>query len=108
YAGRLTQLLPAGLPGTVARTAHASVGAALTAAGAVAHAGQPGLATGLHDAAANAFFHGFTTANYVAAGVALAGAAMALALLPAHPAMDHPDAEATSLAGVTSPPAAAA
>jgi EmrB/QacA subfamily drug resistance transporter len=40
----------------------------------------------LHDAAIAAFFHGFQAANYVAAGVTAAGALMALALLPAHPA----------------------
>jgi Xaa-Pro aminopeptidase len=85
YASRLARLLPAGLPGTVSRAAHASVGAALSAASAARHGGHPALAAGLHDAASAAFFHGFSTANYVAAGVALAGALMALALLPAQP-----------------------
>jgi hypothetical protein len=32
-----------------------------------------------------AFLHGFHAANYVSAGVAAAGAVMALALLPAQP-----------------------
>ena len=107
YASRLTQLLPANLPGTIARTAHASVGAAVTAASVLRGGGHPTLAAGLHDAAANAFFHGFSTANYLAAGVALAGALMALVLLPAQPTLST-DAEATSLAGVPSSPAAAA
>ena len=35
-ARRLTGMLPSGLPAAVARTAHASVGAALTAAGKLA------------------------------------------------------------------------
>jgi EmrB/QacA subfamily drug resistance transporter len=92
YASRLTSALPAALPATVARTAHASVGAALTAADRLGHAGHPALATALHDAASSAFFHGFTAANYLAAGVAAAGAVMALALLPAHPTLSSEDA----------------
>jgi hypothetical protein len=85
YASRLTGGLPAGLPGTVARTAHGSVGAALTTADQLGSAGHPALASAIHSAASSAFFHGFHAANYVAAGVAAAGAGMALALLPAHP-----------------------
>jgi EmrB/QacA subfamily drug resistance transporter len=85
YAGRLTSALPAGLPAGVARTAHGSVGAALAAAGEIAHAGHPALAAAVQRAAGAAFFHGFHAANFVAAGVAGAGAVMALALLPAHP-----------------------
>jgi EmrB/QacA subfamily drug resistance transporter len=107
YARRLTQLLPAGLPNALGASAHASVGAALGAAGAARHAGHPALAAGLHHAASVAFFDGFSTANYLAAGVALAGALMALVLLPAHPALtsdDHP----TALAEMPSAPAAIA
>jgi hypothetical protein len=85
YAGRLESVLPAGLPAGVARSAHASVGAALTAAIKLTHAGHPVLASAIHDAADSAFFHGFSAANYLAAGVAAAGALMALALLPAQP-----------------------
>ncbi len=97
YASRLTSALPGGLPATAAKTAHGSVGAALTAAGGLAQAGHPALAAAIHDAASSAFFGGFHTANYVAAGVAAAGAVMALALLPAHPTAstdDAPDAQA--------------
>ena len=44
----------------------------------------------MHHAADAAFFHGFSAANYVAAGVAAAGAVLALALLPAQPlTSDH-------------------
>src|SRR3984885_3662024 len=93
YARRLTGLLPAGLPSAAARSAHASVGAGLGAAGALGHAGQASLAAGLHHAASTAFFHGFSTANYVTAGVAAAGAAMALALLPAQPVAVPADTE---------------
>ncbi len=85
YASRLTSALPAGLPAGDAQTAHGSLGAALTVGGKVAQAGHPTLAAAIHDAASSAFFDGFQTANYVAAGVAAAGAVMALALLPAQP-----------------------
>ncbi|MGH2910324.1 MAG: MFS transporter [Solirubrobacteraceae bacterium] len=85
YASRLTSMLPSGLSAAVARTAHASVGAALTAAGKLAGLGHPALAAAVHSAASSAFFDGFHTADYVSAGVAAAGAVMALALLPAQP-----------------------
>jgi EmrB/QacA subfamily drug resistance transporter len=88
YASRLTG---AHLPVTVDRTAHESVGAALTAAGSLGSAGRPALASTVHDAAAAAFFHGFHAANYVAAGVAAAGAVMAVLLLPAHPTVIDDD-----------------
>jgi hypothetical protein len=91
YASRLTSALPAGLPATVDRTAHASVGAALTVAGKLNHADHPVLASAIHNAANSAFFHGFSAANYLAAGVAAVGAVMALALLPAHPTTSGDD-----------------
>jgi EmrB/QacA subfamily drug resistance transporter len=105
YASRLTAALPAGLPSTVARTAHASVGAALTVADRIGHTGHPALAVAIHDAASRAFFDGMSTANYLAAGVAIAGAAMALALLPAHPTLGSDEA---SLPALGSPRAAEA
>jgi predicted MFS family arabinose efflux permease len=107
YAGRVTRLLPSALPGTIARTAHASVGAALTVAERLGHGGHPVLATTVHDAATSAFFRGFSTANYLAAGVAFAGALMAVVLLPAHPTASA-DTETTGLAGMASPAAAEA
>ena len=85
YATRLTGALPKGLPASVVRTAHASVGAAFTVAGKLTHARDPLLASAVHDAANSAFFQGFHAANYLAAGIAAAGAVIALALLPAHP-----------------------
>ena len=91
YASRLTSGLPVGLPATVDRTAHASVGAALTVA-AKTHASHPALASAVHNAASTAFFQGFHTANFVAAGVAAAGAVMALWLLPAQPTTSSEDA----------------
>jgi predicted MFS family arabinose efflux permease len=91
YASRLTSALPVSSPGTVARAAHTSVGAALTTASNLALAGHPALASAIHNAANAAFFHGFTAANYLAAGVAGAGAVMALVLLPAQPTTSRDD-----------------
>jgi hypothetical protein len=92
YASRLTSALPTGLPAGVARTAHMSVGGALTLADKLLHGGHPALAAAIHDAGSAAFFHGFHAANFVAAGIAAAGAVMALALLPAHPTVSSDDA----------------
>src|SRR5262249_20257598 len=85
YASRLTAALPARLPGVLARTAHQSVGAALTVASRLGDAGRLGLADQVHNAGSGAFIHGLTVACLVAAGVAAAGAMMAAALLPAQP-----------------------
>src|SRR5581483_712134 len=85
YSSRLSEQLPARVPASVMRTAHASLGAALTVAGKLTHAGHPLLGSALYNAANAAFFQGFHAANYVAAGIAAAGAVMALALLPAQP-----------------------
>jgi EmrB/QacA subfamily drug resistance transporter len=99
YASRLASLLPTRLPATVARTAHQSVGAALTVAHDLAHAGHPALAAAIHNAASSAFFHGLHAADWVAAGAAVAGAVIALLLLPAHPVIRPEDvpSEATAL-----------
>jgi EmrB/QacA subfamily drug resistance transporter len=105
YASRLTSLLPVRLPASITHTAHASVGAALGTASTLLHTGHPALAAAVHNAASSAFFHGFHAANFVSAGVAAAGAVMALALLPAHPTVPgDEDAELPA----TAPAAAAA
>jgi hypothetical protein len=106
YASRVTGALPASLPAHLARAAHGSVGAALTLASRLVHAGHPALAEAIHNAAGWAFFSGFHTANYVAAGVAAAGAVMALALLPAQPTAGTDDVPQTQPLG--SPATAAA
>jgi EmrB/QacA subfamily drug resistance transporter len=90
YASRLTSALHGGVPASVDHAAHGSVGAAFATAEQLDRAGQPALASAIHDGASAAFFHGFAAANYVAAGVAAAGALLALAFLPAHP-KTHPD-----------------
>src|ERR671935_132127 len=91
YASRLAGGLPPRLPAPAATDAHGSVGAALTAADQLAQGGHPALAAAVHNAASSAFFDGFHTANFVAAGVAAAGALMALALLPSHPTVSTDD-----------------
>jgi len=106
YISKLATALPVGLPATVVRSAHESVGAALTAAGGIAHVGHPALAAAVHDAASSAFFGGFHAANFVAAGVAAAGALMALALLPAQPTTGGDDAP--EVRAISSPATAAA
>jgi EmrB/QacA subfamily drug resistance transporter len=88
YASRLTSALHGDLPASVDQAAHESVGAAFATAEQLDQAGQPALASAIHDGASAAFFHGFAAANYVAAGVAAAGALVALAFLPAHPKPD--------------------
>jgi len=102
YASRLTSLLPPRLPTALVHAAHESAGAALILAGHLSHAGQVAYGAAVHDAASNAFFHGFSAANIVLAGVAAAGALMALALLPAHPVRAPAD---TSEAHVQAQPA---
>jgi hypothetical protein len=85
HGTRLTGLLPSATPRPLADTAHDSVGAALGVADGLAGDGRTDLADRAHDAATSAFFHGFSTANLVAAGVAATGALIAILLLPAHP-----------------------
>lgn len=89
YASRLAGTVPA----SVARTTGGSVGAALGTAGTLARTGHPRLAATIHDAASAAFFHGFHAGDFVAAGVAAAGALMAFALLPAHPTVEIEQSE---------------
>jgi EmrB/QacA subfamily drug resistance transporter len=85
YSGRLTEALPAQLPGSVADAADRSVGTAFGAALQLDAAGHPDLARGLHQSAESAFFDGFQIAVLVAAGIALAGALVAAALIPNQP-----------------------
>ncbi len=99
FTSRLTATLPGALPSNLAHTAHSSVGAALAVSGSLDQAGQSGLAGQVHAAASAAFFHGFSAGNLLAAGVAFAGAILAIAFLPAHPL--RPSAEPSA------PPAAA-
>jgi EmrB/QacA subfamily drug resistance transporter len=90
YASHLANALPAALPGSIADSANRSVGTALGAAGRLEAVGQSGIARSLHDAATSAFFDGFQTAVLVAAGIALGGALVALALIPNQPPQTRP------------------
>jgi len=106
YASRLTSALPGGLPAPVDQAAHDSVGAAFATADQFGRTGHPALASAVHDGASLAFFHGFSAANYLAAGVAAAGALIALALLPAHPPTNSDDTpEPRSLGSPATAPA---
>jgi hypothetical protein len=86
YNSRLSDRLPAELAPRLARTAHNSVGGTLALANRASVNGHPALANSVHAAASNAFFHGFSTACLVAAGVSAVAAIATLVLLPAHPA----------------------
>jgi len=88
YNSRLSDRLPAELAPRLARTAHDSVGGALALANGTSVNGHPALANAVHAAASNAFFHGFSAACLVAAGVSAVAAIGALVLLPAHPTTD--------------------
>jgi EmrB/QacA subfamily drug resistance transporter len=85
YGSRLGSILSAPLPSAASAAAHRSVGGAFEAATTLEAGHQTAVARALHDAASNAFFHGFAVACVVAGGVAAAGAVMAVALIPAHP-----------------------
>ena len=58
-------------------------GTALGTAAQLRRAGKP--AGREHDANSDAFFHGFQASVYVAVAIALAGAVMALVLIPSQP-----------------------
>jgi len=106
YASRLTAMLPSRLPAALTRTAHTSVGEALGVANGLRNGGHTALGIAVHHAATSAFFHGFSAANLVAAGVAATGALIALAWLPAQPTARPVDArEAGSMPAPTGTPA---
>ena len=105
YASRLGDLLPAAVPAGAATGAGESVGAALSVAGEAGQAGHPGLAAAIGEAANSAFFSGFHAGDFVAAGVAAAGAVMAFALLPAQPTA--PEREPREAGDFTAPAASA-
>ena len=85
YGSRLGSMLSVPLPSAASASAHRSVGGAFEAATTLEAGDQTAVARALHDAASNAFFHGFAVACVVAGGVAAAGAVMAVVLIPAHP-----------------------
>jgi EmrB/QacA subfamily drug resistance transporter len=85
FSNRLTGTLPAHLPAALTHTANSSIGAALGVAHGLAQGGHLALASAVRVTATNAFMHGIHGGELLAAVVSLAGAALALVLLPAHP-----------------------
>ncbi|MET9912825.1 DHA2 family efflux MFS transporter permease subunit [Streptomyces sp. NPDC006476] len=99
YDSRLTHFLPATLPHTLTAPAHQSIGAAYAVADRLTTSGQSGPADALRHAATNAFDHGLAIGCVVAGAVAVAGALLAAAFLPAQPAPQRePAAEPGELA----------
>jgi hypothetical protein len=85
YSSRLTGSLPAALPHALASLAHESVGAAFGVSSQLAAHGQGTVAAAVHQVATSAFDHGLSVGCVVAASIALAGALLAAAFLPAQP-----------------------
>jgi hypothetical protein len=97
YGTRLASGLSGQLPPSALAVAQRSVGAAFETTSQLGAAHHPALAATLHNAATNAFFDGFNVACLVAAAVALAGAVMAAALIPAQPPQPHAEAVSTNI-----------
>src|SRR5437867_3333162 len=85
YSNRLGTSIPADLPLQAASAAKSSIGGALVAAQNLELHGVAGQAQGLRQAATGSFLHSFAGSLRVAGVVALAGSAMAAALLPSRP-----------------------
>jgi EmrB/QacA subfamily drug resistance transporter len=91
YRSQLDAVIAGKLSPSATSVAHNSVGGAFETATQLQAAHHTALAEMLHHAASSAFFDGFSVACLMAAGVALAGAFMAAALIPAQP--PQPSAE---------------
>ncbi len=89
YHSRLDATIPPGLPQAAIRGADSSVGGAAVAGHVLTHQGLVQAAGNLTSTATGAFMHSFAGGSRVAAGVALAGAVLAAALLPARPRDDR-------------------
>jgi hypothetical protein len=103
YASRLTTSLPATLPHTLTNLARQSVGAAFGVSGQLAARGQGAAADAVRQAATSAFDHGISVGCVVAGAVAVAGALLAGAFLPAQPPqMPGPEQHLSELIPATS------
>jgi EmrB/QacA subfamily drug resistance transporter len=102
YNSRLNAALPAALPQTLTRLAHQSVGAAFAVSGQLTAHGQPAAAAVVRQAAINAFDHGLSLGCVVAGAVALAGALLAAAFLPAQPPQPESEHQPVATAEITS------
>ncbi|MFC4035048.1 MFS transporter [Streptomyces polygonati] len=85
YDSRLDNALPASLPPQLTHLAHQSVGSAFGVSSQLAAHGQPAMADAVRQAATQAFDHGLSIGCVVAGLVAVAGALLASAFLPAQP-----------------------
>jgi hypothetical protein len=85
YGSRLDARLPAALPSSARAIAHQSVGGAYAVVQQLTGTGRATLGPAVRDAANNAFIHGISAGCLVAAGVAAAGALLAVRFLPAQP-----------------------
>jgi hypothetical protein len=101
YAARLTAALPAALPPALSDLARQSVGAALGVSGQLAAHGRGAIAGAVRQTAVSAFDHGLSVGCVVAGAVAVAGALLAVAFLPAQPT--PPPGSDRQLSGRTAP-----
>jgi EmrB/QacA subfamily drug resistance transporter len=85
YDSRLDASLPATLPPQLTNLAHQSVGAAFSVSDQLTARGQGAAADAVRQAATNAFDHGLSVGCIVAGAVAVGGAMLAAAFLPAQP-----------------------
>lgn len=100
YSARLTTTLPAALPSALTNLVHESVGAAFGVSHQLAGYGRTGAADAVRQAATGAFDHGLSIGCLVAGAVAIAGALLAAAFLPAQPPQE-PDAGDISIESPT-------
>ena len=85
YGTHLNSVLPTALPHPLAEATHQSVGAAFGVSGQLSAHGQGALGDAVRQAAITAFDHGLSIGCVVAACVAVGGALLAAAFLPAQP-----------------------
>jgi EmrB/QacA subfamily drug resistance transporter len=85
YGSKLTTGLPTHFPSGLSAIAHQSVGAAIVVSRRLSTAGLKQIGAVVHHAVFAAFLHGISVACLVAGGVALLGAVIAAAFLPAQP-----------------------
>jgi EmrB/QacA subfamily drug resistance transporter len=85
YGTKLAAGLPARLPSGLSAVAHQSVGAAIAVSNRLSAVRLTHLGATVHRAAFDAFLHGISVGCLVAGGVAVLGALVAIAFLPAQP-----------------------
>jgi EmrB/QacA subfamily drug resistance transporter len=92
------------IPAAAAEPARESIGGALEAARRIAEAGQADAALKLAAVAKDGYLDGMAAGCLVAAGVALLGAVLTLAFLPAHPGAAHADPDRAPVPDHATPP----